>query len=198
MDIDSFQKQERFHIHQKITMMVNRYHVFTDVDGEPGDLVAFVEQKRMKFKEEVTLFTDESKNAVLGGFKARKALDVSGSYDVKGPGGQPIGLFTKVFGKSLLRSTWQLEQPGMPTVTASERSGGLALFRRVWGLIPWIGDWPFPWKYHFEFVSGEQNVASFEKKTRFRDHYLLQINEPVLDRTLVVAHAIALDALQSR
>ena len=79
MDIDSFQKQERFHIHQKITMMVNRYHVFTDVDGEPGDLVAFVEQKRMKFKEEVTLFTDESKNAVLGGFKARKALDVSGS-----------------------------------------------------------------------------------------------------------------------
>ncbi|MDN5852947.1 MAG: hypothetical protein L0K86_08885 [Actinomycetia bacterium] len=198
MDIAELQKQQTFHIHQKITMMVNRYHVFTDVGGEPGELVAFVEQKRMKFKEEVTIFTDESKTWVVGGFKARKAIDVSGSYDVTGPGGQPVGLFSKSFGKSLLRSTWLLEQPGKPSVTVSERSGGMALFRRIWGFIPWIGDWPFPWKYHFEFLSGERHVATFEKKTRFRDHYLLRIDEPALDRILAIAHAIALDALQSR
>ena len=77
MDIAELQKQQSFHIHQKITMMVNRYHVYVDNDGDPGELVAFVEQKRMKIKEQVTLYVDESKTAVLGGFKARKALDGS-------------------------------------------------------------------------------------------------------------------------
>lgn len=198
MDIAELQKQQSFHIHQKITMMVNRYHVYVDNDGDPGELVAFVEQKRMKIKEQVTLYVDESKTAVLGGFKARKALDVSGSYDVSGPNGNSIGLFSKSFGKSLLRSTWSLEQPEQPSVAVSERSGGLALFRRAWGIIPWIGDWPFPWKYHFDFLRGDSAIGTFQKKTRFRDHYLLRIDDPALDRILVIAHGIALDALQSR
>lgn len=198
MDIDTLQAQHAFHIHQKITMMVNRYHVFADDDGSPGNLVAFVEQKRMKFKEEVTLFADESKTAALGGFKARKALDVSGSYDVTGPEGRPVGVFRKEFGKSLLRSTWVLDQPGQETITISERNRGMAVFRRIWGFIPWIGDWPFPWKYHFEFQGGAESVGSFEKKTRFRDHYVVRIGDDSLDRVLLIAQAIALDALQSR
>lgn len=198
MDLVELQQQPCFHIHQKITMMVNRYHVFADQDGEPDKLVAFVEQKRMKLKEEVTIFTDDTKTVVLGGFKARKAIDVSGSYDVTGPTGQPIGLFTKAFGKSLLRSTWILEQPAQPSIRVSERSGGFALFRRIWDFIPWLGDFPFPWKYHFEFLRGDNSVGEFRKKTRFRDHYLLRIEDPALDRVLLIAHAVALDALQSR
>ena len=198
MDIDQIQKQNAFHVHQKITMMVNRYTVFTDVDGEPGELIGFVEQKRMSFKERVTIYTDEAKAATLAAFKARKVIDLASAYDVVGPGGQPLGVFGKKFKKSLLRSTWQLDQPGQEPVTISERSSGMALFRRIWDFIPWIGDSPFPWKYHFEFVRGSRKVGEFEKKTRFRDHYILRIEDDSLDRLLVLAQAIALDALQSR
>ncbi len=192
-------QQSQFHVHQKVTMMVNRYQVYADNgQGEPGELVAFVEQKRMTFKEQVTLFTDESKQYVLASFKARKVIDLASAYDVITPEGQPIGVFGKKFGKSLFRSTWQLDQPGTETVTISERSMAMALFRRIWDFIPWIGDLPFPWKYHFDWVRGEAPVGLVEKKTRFRDHYVVKVDDPALDRRLVLAQAVALDALQSR
>lgn len=199
MDIQEIQAQRRFHVHQKITMMINRYEVFADDgQGEPGPLIAFVEQKRMTFKEQVTLYTDESKQFVLAAFKARKVIDLASAYDVTTLDGAPIGVFGKKFGKSLLRSTWQLDQPGQQPVAISERSMVMALFRRIWDFIPWVGDLPFPWKYHFDFVRDTTSVGIVEKKTRFRDHYVVLIEDPSLDRRLVLAQAVALDALQSR
>ena len=195
----NLQQHDQFHIHQRITMMVNRYEIFVDGgNGEPGPLVAFVEQKRMTFREQVTLYADESKQFVLAAFTARKVIDLASAYDVTTPDGQSVGVFGKRFGKSLLRSTWRLEQPGQAPVDISERSMGIALFRRIWDFLPWVGDVPFPWKYHFDFVRDGQVVGSFEKKTRFRDHYLVRLADPSLDRRLVLAQAVALDALQSR
>ena len=199
MDVQWLQAQHQFHVHQKITMMINRYEVFADDGhGEPGPLVAFVEQKRMTFKEQVTLYADESKRHVLAAFKARKVIDLASAYDVTTADGISIGVFGKIFGKSLLRSTWQLDQPGQQPVAVSERSMAMALFRRIWDFIPWIGDLPFPWKYHFDLVRDGAQVGTVVKKTRFRDHYLVRIEDPALDRRLVLAQAIALDALQSR
>lgn len=198
MDLPDLQSHDSFHIHQRLTMMINRYEVFTDEGGEPGTLVAFVEQKRLAFKEQVTIFTDDRKQTVLAGFKARKVLDVHGGYDVTAADGAPIGVFTKMFKSSLLRSTWTLDQPGTEPIVVTERSKGLALFRRLWDWIPYAGDFPFPIKYHFDWFRGEERVGVFEKKTRFRDHYLVHVDDPALDRRLVIAQAVALDALQSR
>jgi uncharacterized protein YxjI len=189
----------RFHVHQKVTMMVNRYEVFADDgNGGPGPLIAFVEQRRMTFKEQVTVYTDASKQGVLAAFKARKVIDLASGYDVTDPDGAPIGVFGKKFGKSLLRSTWELDQPDQRTVTITERNMVMALFRRIWDFIPWVGDLPFPWKYHFDWVRDGVVVGGMDKKTRFRDHYLVWVDDPALDRRLVLAQAVALDALQSR
>jgi uncharacterized protein YxjI len=198
VEIQELQAHQQFHMHQKVTMMINRYEIFTDDGGEPGRLVAFVEQKRMTFKEQVTLYTDERKQSVLAAFKARKVIDLASAYDVTTSEGASIGVFGKKFGKSLLRSTWQLDQPSLAPVTISERSMAMALFRRLWDFIPWVGDVPFPWKYHFDFFRETTQVGIVEKKTRFRDHYLVRIEDPSLDRRLVLAQAVALDALQSR
>jgi uncharacterized protein YxjI len=199
VESQDLQAHQQFHMHQKITMMINRYEIFTDDGrGEPGSLVAFVEQKRMTFKEQVTLYTDESKRSVLAAFKARKVIDLASAHDVTTAEGAPIGVFGKKFGKSLLRSTWQLDQPGQAPVTISERSMAMALFRRIWDFIPWAGDLPFPWKYHFDFFRDTTLVGIVRKKTRFRDHYLVRIEDPSLDRRLALAQAVALDALQSR
>ncbi|SFJ30607.1 hypothetical protein [Amycolatopsis sacchari] len=196
MDI---QQQHRFHLHQKVTVMVNRYEVFADDgQGEPGPLVAFVEQKRMTFKEQVTLYTDAGKQSVLAAFRARKVIDLASAYDVTDGEGRQIGVFGKKFGQSLLRSTWQLDQPGTPSVTVTERNETIALFRRLWDFLPWVGDIPFPWKYHFDFLRDDTVVATFDKKTRFRDHYVLTVSDETLDRRLLLAQAVALDALQSR
>lgn len=191
------QAQSRFHLHQKVTLMINRYEVFADADGSPGELVAFVEQKRMTFREQVTIFTDATKSAVLASFKARKVLDVSGAYDVLDDTGAPLGVFRKLFKQSLLRSTWVLEQPGLDPITITERSLAIALFRRLWGLLPYANEIPFFLRFHFDWTSGRR-VGSFTKVTRLRDHYVIELDEPALDRRVAIAQSVALDALQSR
>ncbi len=186
------------HMHQKTTLAVNRYEVFADRGGEPGELVAFAEQKRVALKEEVTIHTDADRGRVLAGFAARKVIDLGSGYDVTDGDGRSIGSFSKDFGRSLTNSTWHLGQPGAPTVTGRERNAGLAVLRRLWDVLPLVDVVPFPFRYHFDFATGDRQVFSVDKKTWVRDHYLIRIADPRVDRRLVIAQAVALDALQGR
>lgn len=198
MDED-LQAQRRLLIRQRVRPMVNQYEVRTESpDGSEGRVVAFAQQKRMAFKEQVTFYTDDSKQEVLFGFKARKRLDVASTYDVTDPNGQPIGTFRKDFKASLLASTWHLEQPGLGVTTGSERSKFVAILRRVWSFVPYVGDLPFAWPYHFDFTANEQETFAVDKKFSLRDRYVVDIKDPRLDRRLVIAQAVALDALQHR
>ncbi|TCB92783.1 hypothetical protein E0H26_23300 [Micromonospora zingiberis] len=191
MQLDSLQSQHQFHIRQRVRFMVNQYEVHSVApDGTEGGLLAFAQQKRLAFKEQVTIYTDDSKQHPLLGFKARQRLDLAATYDVTDHAGNPIGLFRKDFAQSLLRSTWHVEQDGMH-VTGQERSMPVALLRRFIDSLSWL-------PYHFDFVAGGQPVFSVVKKWGLRDRYVVEIQNPQIDRRLVIAMAVALDALQSR
>ena len=100
-----------FLMKQNITVMVNRYEVLAaNSDGSEGPLLAFAQQKRMSFKEEVTFFSDSSKSKKLFSFKARHGLDVRAEHDVFDEQGNAVGWFKKEFATSLLRSTWQIDR----------------------------------------------------------------------------------------
>lgn len=199
MQNERLQAQNRLLVRQRIRLMVNQYEVHTEApDGSEGELVAFAQQKRLAFKEQVTLYTSDDKQQPLLGFKARQVLDIGATYDVTDPAGTPIGLFRKDFGRSLLRSTWHLEQPGLGVTTGSERNKAIAIVRRAWEFIPFANNLPFAWPYHFDFVTGGQPAFSVDKKFGLRDRYVIEIKDPNLDRRLVIAQAVALDALQSR
>lgn len=199
MDFDTLQAQPRLHIRQRVRLMVNQYEVHTvGPDGSEGELVAFAQQKRMAFKEQVTIYADDSKQYPLFAFKARKRIDLASAYDVTDPQGRPIGLFRKDFKASLLSSTWHLEQPGLGVTTGSERNKGVAILRRVWNFIPYAENVPFAWPYHFDFTANGQETFSVDKKFGLRDRYVVDIKDPRLDRRLVIAQAVALDALQHR
>jgi uncharacterized protein YxjI len=179
--------------------MVNQYEVHTEnQDGSEGELVAFAQQKRMAFKEQVTLYADDSKQYPLFGFKARKRIDLAATYDVTDPQGRPIGTFRKDFKASLLSSTWHLEQPGLGVTTGSERNKTVAILRRVWDFIPYVDSLPFAWPYHFDFTADGHETFSVDKKFGLRDRYVIDIKDERLDRRLVIAQAVALDALQHR
>jgi uncharacterized protein YxjI len=199
MDFSTFQAQQRLLVRQRVRLMVNQYEVRTEnPDGSEGELVAFAQQKRMAFKEQVTFYADDRKEHPLFGFKARKRIDLAATYDVTDPSGQPIGNFRKDFKASLLASTWHLEQPGLGVTTGSERSKFVAILRRVWNFVPYVENLPFAWPYHFDFAANEQETFTVDKKFALRDKYAIDIKDPRLDRRLVIAQAVALDALQHR
>ncbi|MGW1951637.1 hypothetical protein ACWCPI_02565 [Streptomyces sp. NPDC001920] len=198
MDSARRQANERFTIRQKTTLMINRYVVTETLpDGSDGKVVAFAEQKRMTLREQMTFYTDESKSQVLFTAKARQVLDVGAVLEVRDAWDNPIGTFRKKFAASLLRSTWELDQPGSVTAVGRERNRLVAVLRRVWELLPF--DFvPFMWPYHFDFTSGDQPVMRVDKKLGLRDCYLVDVASPDLDLRLALAQAVALDALQSR
>ncbi|MFF6982870.1 hypothetical protein ACFZAV_35545 [Streptomyces sp. NPDC008343] len=198
MDSARQQANERFTIRQKTTFMINRYVVAETLpDGSEGRVLAFAEQKRMTLKERMTFYTDESKNRVLFTAQARQVIDVGAVYDVRDAADTPVGTFRKKFAASLLRSTWELDQPGSVAAVGRERNRVVAVLRRVWELLP-LDLVPFVWPYHFDFTSGDKQVMSVDKKMGLRDRYLVDVASPDLDLRLAIAQAVALDALQSR
>jgi uncharacterized protein YxjI len=180
--------------------MVNRYQIFAaNPDGSEGELLAFAQQKRMAFKEQVTFYADESKSRTVFSFRARQRLDVHAEHDVYDEQGVELGYFRKAFGASLLRSTWQLTGGGIDAV-GQERRLSIAILRRVWNLIPYIGDIWVPFVFHFDFTDTMtgQTVLVSERRKSIRDQYSVTVPDPRLDFRVAASMAVALDALQSR
>lgn len=190
--IDSLQTQQQLIVRQRIRLMVNQYEIHAVTpDGQEAGLLAFAQQKRMAFKEQVTLYSDDTKSTPVFGFKARQRIDLGATYDVTDASGSPIGLFRKNFKESLLRSTWHLEQPGYGEMIGRESNMAVAILRRFVESLSWL-------PYHFEFLVGDRPAFSVVKKWGLRDRYVVTIHDPQLDRRLVAAMAVALDALQAR
>jgi uncharacterized protein YxjI len=199
-------QHDRFVLRQRIRLVINQYEFsLPDADWEPSETFAFVEQARFKFKEDIRFYTDDSKTQEMLRIKARQRFDPRATYDVTAPDGSKIGGIQKVFGASLLRSTYRLFGPsGEEVAVAQERSLPVALFRRLAGFIPYIGnfaDW-LPIPYHFDFRRGDQVIGSHERKAwAFRDVYRIHIDgdpEHTVDRRLILAIAVGMDALQAR
>ena len=166
-------------------------------------MIAVAQQKRMAFNEQVTFFADEARTQPVFGFKARQRMDLGASYDVTDASGAAIGSFRKEFAKSLLRSTWQLTTTDGLQATGTERSQNVAVARRLWELLPVIGDLPSPFLFHFDFTAPDGAIVlSSVRRRSVRDRYDVELptlpNGWRLDWRVGVAMAVALDALQSR
>jgi uncharacterized protein YxjI len=187
--------EDRFTIDQLIRPMVNLYRI----SAGPTP-VAFVRQKRMAIKEDIRFFADEKEVRELWRIKARSLMEFGGRYDVTTPEGEKIGVLGKVFGKSLLRSTWSIMDANEQELAiAKERSQFWAIVRRVVDVIPY-GD-VVPILFHFTIDERDRHLGDFTRKIGIRDTYTLDLSgdpERTLDRRLAIALAIALDALQSR
>jgi uncharacterized protein YxjI len=197
---------DRFVLRQRLKLVINQYEFSLPQDGDqPGEPFCFVEQKRFKFKEDIRFYTDESKTTELFRIKARQRFDPRARYDVTAADGTKIGEIQKVFGKSLIRSTYQLfDAYGNEVAVARERNIVVALFRRLVGLVPYVGDYAdwLPIAYHFDFLRGEEKLGSHDRQLwKLRDVYTIDMSgdpQHTIDRRLILANAVGMDALQAR
>jgi uncharacterized protein YxjI len=196
---------DKFFVQQQFAALVNRYRISTvGPDGQsPGDFICQVQQKRMKIREEITFYADEDRQVPVLQLKSRSVMEFRGMVDVRLPDGQVIGVLRKVFGKSLLRSTWEVQDPGGTVVaTAQESSLPIAILRRVWGELPVVGDVPFPLPFHFDIAAADgRPLGTYRRLWSVRDRYVLDLTgdpQRMVDRRVAMAFTVALDALQDR
>jgi uncharacterized protein YxjI len=190
-----WRSEDKFVVDQLIRPVANLYRI--SAAGQP---VAFVRQKKLAIKEDIRFFADDSETTELFRIKARAVLEFGGRYDVTTPEGEAIGALEKVFGKSLLRSTWRvLGADGGELAIAKERSQLWAIVRRVIDAVPY-GDF-IPIVFHFTIDADGGHLGDFTRRLGVRDTYDLDLTGDTartIDRRLAIALAVALDALQSR
>ncbi len=197
---------DRFVLRQLVRPVINRYEFSLPTDdGSAGEPFCFVEQKRFAFKEDIRFYADASKQQELMRIKARQAFDPRARYDVVDADGTKLGEIQKVFGASLLRSTYALfDAAGEEVARATEKSLPVALFRRLVGFAPYVGNFAdfLPIPYHFDFKRGDVVLGTHKRQAfKLRDVYTIDMSgdpERTLDRRLVLAVAVGMDALQAR
>jgi uncharacterized protein YxjI len=200
-------QHDRFILRQRFRLVVNEYEFSLPADGsdKPGQPFCFVRQKRFTWKEDIRFYTDENRSIELMRIKARQRFDPRARYDVTAADGSKVGEIQKVFGTSLLRSTYRLyDARGQEAATATEQSLGVALIRRAVGFVPYldnVADW-LPIPYHFTFERDGRVLGSHRRHIgKIRDTYTIDLSgdpERSLDRRLVLAIAVGMDALQAR
>jgi uncharacterized protein YxjI len=130
-------------------------------------------------------------------------FEFAGRHEVLDEHGAPIGMLEKSFGKSLVRSHWLVrDAQGNILFDAEEKSLLIAIVRRVAGLVSDGIAGLLQW-LPFNFVLRRDGVEIGHYRRvlgSFRDRYVLELNpgSEGLDRRLLLAFAIALDALQDR
>ena len=207
--MEEINRHDRFVLRQRIKLVINQYEFSVpDADGDgdgDGEPVCFVEQKRFKFKEDIRFFTDDSKKEELMRILARQRFDPRARYDITLADGSKLGEIQKVFGKSLLRSTYTIfDSTGEQVALAREKSLGKGIFRRLVGLVPYVGDFAdwLPIAYDFEFLRGEERIGiNRRRRFKIRDIYDIDFSDDpghTIDRRLVMAATVGMDALQAR
>jgi hypothetical protein len=193
---------DSFFVDQLIRPIVNLYRISTlGPDGaSPHEPLAFVRQKKLALKEDIRFFADESEQEELFRIKARQVFDVRGRYDVTSPDGQRFGQLEKVFGISLLRSTWRIYDAAEQQVAlAQEKSVPVAILRRAIDFVPY-GEL-VPIVFQFTILMDGREVGEIRRPIGLRDRYIVKLGgdpDRRIDRRVAAALAIALDALQSR
>jgi uncharacterized protein YxjI len=193
---------DAYFVDQLIRPIANLYRISTlGPDGSsPGQPLAFVRQKKLAIKEDIRFFADETEGEELFRIKARAVFEVRGRFDVTTPEGERIGLLEKVFGISLLRSTWRIYDANEQHVAlAQEKSMPIAILRRAIDLVPY-GEL-IPILFQFTILMDGREVGELRRPIGLRDRYILKLGgdpDRRIDRRVAVALAIALDALQSR
>jgi uncharacterized protein YxjI len=199
-------EHDRFTLRQRWSPFVNRYEFSIPGEGGAPDLpVCFVQQKRFKFKEDIRFYTDASKTVELMRIKARQRFDPRARYDITDQNGYKIGEIQKVFGESLLRSTYRVyDSGGAETAKITENSMAVAIIRRAIGFVPYIGGFVdlLPIPYHFVFLRGDYELGTNRRRLfKIRDIYDIDLSgdpNKSLDRRLVLAAVVGMDALQAR
>ena len=194
----------RLLIQQVFKPIANEYRISVPTPGstDEGRPLLYVKQKKMKIREDIRFRRSPDVEEHLFMIKSKSVFEFRGRHEVLDADGAVIGMLEKNFGKSLLRSHWHVrDASGQDLLEAHEASWIIALLRRFGQLGP---DWfdLLTWlPFNFVLRRGEDQVGRYKRVLgTVRDRYVLEL-EPGLedvDRRLLVAFTVALDALQDR
>lgn len=201
---DELRTADRLLVQQLFKPIGNEYRISIPAPGstEEGTPILHVKQKKLKIREDIRFrrSPDDAEHVFM--IKSKSVFEFRGRHEVLDADGGVIGLLEKDFGRSLLRSHWRVrDASGAELLEGYEASWAIALLRRFVGLLPeWLA--PLAWlPFNFVLRRDGRELGSYRRVLgKLRDRYVLELQPEAagLDRRLLVALAVGLDALQDR
>jgi hypothetical protein len=184
-------EQSQYLLKRQVFALTGKFRFF----DSSGKLLLFSEQKMFKLREDIRVYSDESKMQEVLMIKARQIIDFSAAYDVVDSAtGQKVGALRRKGLASILRDEWEILDVGDNVIgKLTEDSMGLALLRRfLTNLVP----------QNYDIILGTERVADL--KQNFNPFtYQLNIDFSMdlsrrLDRRVGLAAGILLAAIEGR
>ena len=194
----------RLLIQQVFKPIANEYRISVPSPGstDEGRPLLYVKQKKMKIKEDIRFRVSPDVEEHLFMIKSKSVFEFRGRHEVLDADGQVIGMLEKDFTRSLLRSHWHVrDASGTELLEAHESSWIIALVRRFADFGPDLASLLSWLPFNFVLKRGDQEVGRYKRVLgTFRDRYVLELTPEIrdVDRRLIVAFAVGLDALQDR
>jgi uncharacterized protein YxjI len=195
---------DRILVQQVFKPIANEYRISVPApdSSDEGRPLLFVKQKKLTIKEDIRFRLDPEREEHLFMIKSKTVYEFRGRHEVLDSAGNVIGTLSKSFGKSLFRSHWVATDASGEKLFESQESNLLvAIVRRFGDLIPYVG-WALEYvPFNFVLRREEKEIGFYRRVLgQFRDRYVLELKPgaEAIDRRLVVAFAVALDALQDR
>ena len=112
---------------------------FTAVDAT-GKTIAYVKQKMFKFKEDISIFSDETQTKVMYKIKADRWLDFSAAYAFLDENGNEFGKIVRKGWRSIWKAQYEIiDQFQKPQYVIGEENGWVKVGDAVLGEIPILG-----------------------------------------------------------
>lgn len=202
--LSELESADRILVQQVFKPVANEYRIslLTPGSTEEGPPLLYVKQRKLKIKEDIRFRLSPDDKAYLFMIKSKSVFEFRGRHEVLDAQDNPIGLLEKTFGRSLLRSHWRVrDASGDEVLESQETSFFIALLRRLAGFLPEGLDLLAYVPFNFTLYRDGKEAARYNRVLgKVRDRYVLELGPQVagVDRRLLVAFAVALDALQDR
>jgi uncharacterized protein YxjI len=202
--LSELEAADRLLVQQLFKPIGNEYRVSVPTPGsaEEGRPLLFVKQKKLKIKEDIRFRVSPDAEEHVFMIKSKTVFEFRGRHEVLDADGAVIGMLEKDFGRSLFRSHWHVRDvSGAEVLDGQEASLAIALVRRLAGFLPeWLS--LLTWlPFNFVLRRDGREVGTYKRVLgKLRDRYVLELQPEGadVDRRLLVAFAVGLDALQDR
>jgi len=185
-------QQNQYLLRRQVFALTGKFRVY----DPSGNQVLFSEQKMFRLREDIRVYSDESKMQEVLTIKARQIIDFSAAYDVMDSlTGEKVGVLRRKGWRSMLRDEWEvLDANDQVRGMLFEDSVGLAMLRRflLGSLLP----------QNYDITLGEVRVGDLRQRFNlFRYELDLDFNmDPLrtLDRRLGIAAGILLATVEGK
>ena len=134
-----------------------------------GRSVAYVKQKMFRLKEDVEVFTDESRRTPLWRMKADRIIDWSAAYRITDASGAVLGTLRRKGGRSLWRATYVITDPNDQVMGGiHEKDPWTKVLDGLLSIVPIVGDFSGYFLNPSYVVSrGDEAVLQVRKRPAF-------------------------------